>query len=145
MRLSGGMCPRFGSSGLRPTGPNVGCRFQFFFHPVPMSNPDRSLQPCPKCFAEWLVSGPPDVMHCSPCTAPDPTHSPNTVAIDALLDWMETHGGQIFIEGPRCNLAAVSDGVAWGPRFHSSCGRLLPFLIQFGSKSGPDCVNAFRF
>ena len=56
-----------------------------------------------------------------------------------------TKGTQVQSGTQLCgpNLAAVSDGVAWGPRFHSSCGRLLPFLIQFGSKSGPDCVNGF--
>ena len=84
-------------------------------------------------------------MHCCPCTAPDPTPKPNQVATDALLDCLETHGGQIFFRGPRCNLASVSDGVDWGARFHGSCGRLLPFLLVFGRKSAadPDAIDGF--
>merc|ERR1712203_313291 len=53
-------------------------------------------------------------------------------AKDVVLDWLETHGGEIRLVGPESNLAALSDGVAWGQRFHGVCGRLLPFLYQFG-------------
>ena len=114
-------------------------RFRLFFHPVAVTNPDRTLKPCPKCFAEWMCSRELDDMHSSPCTAPDPAPQANQVALDALLDWLETHGGQIFFQGPRGNLASVSDGVGWGPRFHGSCGRLLPFLLQFGRRCATDC------
>ena len=71
--------------------------------------------------------------------SPNPAPEANQVAMDALLDWLETHGGEIFFQGPRCNLASVSDGVGWGPRFHGSCGRLLPFLLHFGRRRATDC------
>lgn len=59
-------------------------------------------------------------------------------AKDAILDWLETHGGEIILSGPNSNLAALSDAVAWGQRFHGDVGRLLPFLHQFGSFSAAD-------
>ena len=55
-----------------------------------------------------------------------------TDAKDALLDWLETHGGVIVCAGDGSNLAALSDSVMWGQRFHSSCGRLLAFLRRHG-------------
>ena len=114
-------------------------RFRFFFHPVAVTNPDRTLKPCPRCFAEWMCSPELDDMQCSPCTAPDKAPEIHQVAMDALLDWLETHGGKIFFQGPHNNLASVSDGVGWGSRFHGSCGRLLPFLLQFGRRCATDC------
>ena len=48
-------------------------------------------------------------------------------AADALMDWLETHSGEIRLSCETCNLALVSDGVAWGQRFHADGGRLVPF------------------
>merc|ERR1711870_157664 len=59
-------------------------------------------------------------------------------AKDAILDWLETHGGEIILSGPNSNLAALSDAVAWGQRFHGEVGRLLPFLHEYGCFSATD-------
>ena len=53
-------------------------------------------------------------------------------AADALVDWLETHGGEIRLSGVACNLSLVSDSMSWGTRFHADCGRLVSFLRQHG-------------
>ena len=72
----------------------------------------------------------------SSCSGSTPSSSSAGQAVasaaDALMDWLETHGGEIRLSGETCNFALVSDGVAWGRRLHADCGRLIPFLRRHG-------------
>ena len=53
-------------------------------------------------------------------------------AAEAILDWIETHGGELRLAGPTANLGALADALTWGQRFLPSCGRLLAFLRRYG-------------
>ena len=67
-------------------------------------------------------------------------------AKDAIVDWMETHGGKIVVSGPDSNLRLLADSIAWGQRFHPAYGRLLQFLRQHGECStvNPNVILSLR-
>ena len=143
-------------------------RWTYFHHAVslPKAALVESVPPCPKCWCSWVCSHgecSPAVAAAAPApvlgafSAPPPDRAPRIAvaappnrsppveeAKDALLDWLESHGGVIVCDGPATNLAAVADGVSWGQRFHSACGRLLPFLRQHGRQgASPHTVVGF--
>ena len=114
------------------------------------------VEPCAQCFSRWVCEGdgvgdasvntvmPEAQSAASPsggllppaaemAAAPMQAAPAVAAAADALVDWLETHGGEIRLSGETCNLALVSDGVAWGQRFHADCGRLVPFLRRYGN------------
>ena len=57
---------------------------------------------------------------------------PVAAAAEAILDWMETHGGEVRLRGVGVNLAALSDALAWPQVYFPTVGRLLPFLLKHG-------------
>ena len=61
--------------------------------------------------------------------------------IEAVTDWLETHGGEVHLSGPKANVADLSDKLFWSSHFLPSCGRLLPFLRKYGVSSMPDVVT----
>lgn len=133
-------------------------RWVYFHHSATLQNVDDTIPSCPACWCRWcciygqidmpgpalaltlmpapapalsgaIIVNPPQVV--SPM-APAAQPSAEEEAKDALLDWLETHGGAIVCAGAHCNLAVVADGVAWSHRFHAACGRMLPFLRRCG-------------
>lgn len=61
--------------------------------------------------------------------------------LEAVTDWLETHGGEVHLHGPRANVAELSDKLCWSTQFLPSCGRLLPFLRKYGISAIPDAVT----
>ena len=57
-------------------------------------------------------------------------------ACEAILDWAETHGGELRLSGPNANLGALADTLSWMQQFLPSCGRLLPFSRRYGRTKG---------
>ena len=86
---------------------------------------------------EAVLAQQPQTPRSSSCSGSTPSSSSAGQAVasaaDALIDWLETHGGEIRLSGETCNFALVSDGVAWVRRFHADCGRLVPFLRRYGN------------
>ncbi len=61
--------------------------------------------------------------------------------MEAIVEWLETHGGQIQLADPSCNLPFLSDTLSWSTRFLPNNGRLLPFLRRYGViAQNPDIV-----
>jgi hypothetical protein len=56
-------------------------------------------------------------------------------AVEAILDWMETHGGAICLSGPYSNVPALADSLGWSQNFFPRVGRLVPFLKRHGTAS----------
>ena len=127
-------------------------RLRYFHFAESLSLEDIvEVAPCASCFAAWVAElpGGATAAH-SPAPAmpqaigggEQPSASlPSGArglasakgsAADALVDWLETHGGEIRSSGVACNLSLVSDSVSWGTRFHADCGRLVSFLRQHG-------------
>ena len=120
-------------------------RFCHFFFPRTLSAGEKVATPaCRCCFAKWLMAdqGPPAVapVHAEPPQAGPPP--PAQRAVDALTDWMETHGGVVHLSGPLCNLGTLADALRWTSDYLPVCGRLLPFLRQHGRVEGgsPDAI-----
>ena len=71
-------------------------------------------------------------MRHSPLAEPDPAAPgvPHVAsnALEAILDWVETHGGIVTIGGPDSNIAQLADAVCWPQRYFPECGRLVAFL-----------------
>ena len=63
------------------------------------------------------------------------------LAVEAVQDWLETHGGEVRLTGPAANVSALADALCWSTRFLQTCGRLLPFLRHHGLVSDrPDII-----
>ena len=63
-------------------------------------------------------------------------------AVEAVLDWLETHSGEVRLAGPTTNIGALADALAWSTQFLSTCGRLVQFLRVHGTWSqSPDVVT----
>lgn len=127
-------------------------RFVYFHFPRSLTKVEKvEVAPCARCFAQWvcsdtsagcaasglgsLAAGPqaPAIARAAlPCGA-----SPHDAA-EAILDWIETHGGELRLSGQAANLGALADALSWGQRFLPSCGRLLAFLRRYGSVKPTD-------
>ena len=71
------------------------------------------------------------------------TANPASQAAEAILDWMETHGGQVRLTGHGSNLPELADALRWSQAFLPTCGRLVAFLRQHGqfSDEAPDVLQ----
>ena len=106
-------------------------RWVYWHSPVSMPNVEEPA-PCAHCFSIWLQSedeGEGEEVAPSPSQSSLHTACDVGEAMQALLDWVETHGpiklGPVVNGG---NVGAVSDALAWPQRYLQRCGRLVPFL-----------------
>ena len=103
-------------------------RFQFFHFARSLSKHEKvECAPCARCFAEWLcteTSSPerPVTQHLAPSQGPSPQE-----AAEAILDWIETHGGEVRTFGNDANISQLADDLQWSQKYLATCGRLLPF------------------
>ena len=137
-------------------------RFRYFHFPVTLKADEKvAVLSCRRCFADWLlgplpsdVGKPPLASENARSSRPSPPpHPPShltgsmmanklvagtqkpppvAAAAEAILDWMETHGGEVRLRGVGVNLAALSDALAWPQVYFPTVGRLLPFLLKHG-------------
>eukprot|EP00973_Karenia_brevis_P036865 5079268-Karenia_brevis.AAC.1 len=117
-------------------------RFRFFHFPCTLTKAQKKeVKACHRCFAEWIlrdtapqlpqmpVQGQPSS---SSSVAQPGAGAQSEMAIDAIMDWIETHGGELRLTGPTANICQLSDSVSWSTRFLAANGRLLPFVRRFG-------------
>ena len=77
--------------------------------------------------------------HILHCTHHSVNQQPQTsLAAGAILDWLETHGGEVCLLGVQANVAAISDGLLWPQTYYPTCGRLIRFLRKHGVASASD-------
>lgn len=104
-------------------------RFAYFHFPRSLTKDEKVEVPsCAHCFSKWICAG--DAVEgaevvgqapaasaagqaslASPCTA-----SPQAAA-EAILDWIETHGGELRLNGLAANLGALADALTWTQQF----------------------------
>ena len=122
-------------------------RFRFFHFPRSLTAAEKRKTPaCKRCFAAWLLSEDPGSAAAAPRQQAAAAMSPAMQAAEAITDWIETHGGSLYLSGPSCNLAALSDALQWAVNYLPTCGRLLPFLRQHGSvaEGNMDVIMSMR-
>jgi hypothetical protein len=109
-------------------------RFRAFFFPRSLAEHEKLTTPaCKHCFAKWVCDGPPSVQPLAPAVLPSlAPPAPAALAAESILDWIETHGGELHLAGPLNNLAILAETLSWTAAFLPTCGRLLPFLRQHG-------------
>ena len=114
-------------------------RFQYFHFPRSLKKEEKvECAPCGRCFAQWLCleAPPPDLPLLGD---PEPSQAPSARgAAEAILDWMETHGGEIRTQGSDANLGNLADSLRWSQAYLATCGRFLVFLRQHGERSPSD-------
>ena len=121
-------------------------RFQSFHFPRSLTKREKVECPaCPRCFGEWLCQDtqtPALVVRDCPQSPSVPSGPAPRQAMEAILDWIETHGGEVRLKGAGANLALLADTLQWTRVFLPTCGRLIPFLARHGEKSVgcPDIV-----
>ena len=114
-------------------------RFQSFHFPRSLTKHEKvECHPCPRCFARWVCE---DAAVPAPALLPGPPTqqgpSPQQAA-EAILDWVESHGGQLRLRGVGANVSQLADALQWSRKYVATCGRLIPFLAQHGEKSAGD-------
>ena len=122
-------------------------RFQSFHFPRSLTKWEKvECPPCPRCFAAWLCQGSASPEPSAPAAPQEPLGPSPQQAAEAILDWVETHGGQLRLRGEGANLGLLADALQWSQKYLATCGRLVPFLAQHGEKSPgqPDIVTGIR-
>ena len=124
-------------------------RFRNFHFPRSLSKDEKVEVPaCTACFSKWVLGSQPSqppqrlpggsrATATTPATPPTPS---SRMAAEAILDWMETHGGKVVLAGPSANVGALADALAWPQSFLAACGRLVPFLRTHG-RACPEQAN----
>ena len=108
-------------------------RWVYFYFPVSMPTKEE-VRPCGRCFAEWVVAEDPPGAQLESQVLPEsqsnsqPSENDLAEALEAIRDWIETHGSIKLGPPPGGNVGAASDALAWPQRFLRRCGRLVPFL-----------------
>ena len=117
-------------------GAMMDARFRFFHFPRTLTADEKvETRPCKRCFALWLQHGSLGFEGEQSASAPPVANlpSPASRAAEAITDWIETHGGVLYLSGPGCNLALLADALQWTVHYLPTCGRLLPFIRSHGA------------
>ena len=125
----------------------MAARFRHFHFPCTLPKEQKKvIKPCARCFAQWVVGGEQPILPLSQAsmseghgfaaqslsTATSGSQKEVALACEAILDWIETHGGELRMIGPAANLSALADALSWSAAFFPTCGRLVPFLRRVG-------------
>ena len=111
----------------------MNARFRFFHFPRSLSKSEKiKVRPCTACFAKWLLHTPSTAQHTPAPSLDSAVANAPKQAAEAILDWLETHGGEVRTAGPNSNLSLLADALSWSGQYLPQCGRLLPFLRKYG-------------